>query len=314
MNKKLFLERYTELGAVFEPEAISVQPCLRVNTLKILPGALRQRLEKSEVSLAEVPFLENAFYYKAKFSLGATPEYLLGYYYLQDAASQLPAAVLAPVPGDMTLDMAASPGGKTTQMAAMMQNKGTLVAIDVSVHRLAALKNNLERLGVTNTVVYKKDARFAFDLKMKFDKVLLDAPCSGNFCIEPAFFEQKTLQGISERAKLQKELFKAAVKVLKPGGTLVYSTCSLEPEEDELVVDWALRKFPELSLEDTGLDKVQGDSGLVSVFGQQLSPEISMCRRFWPHKTGTEGFFIAKFIKKAETGNVTGNVTRNVGG
>jgi len=198
----------------------------------------------------------------------------LGLYYLQDAASQLPALVLNPAPHSLVLDMAASPGGKTTQLAALMHNTGTIIALDVHAGRLSSLKNNLERIGVRNTITYKKDARFCTDLKTTFDHILLDAPCSGNFCVEPRFFEEKTLQGITERSKLQKELFKAAVRVLKPGGSLVYSTCSLEPEEDELVVDWALRKYPELEIVD--IDLSVGDRAACVVSGSTLSPKPPM--------------------------------------
>jgi len=296
MNATAFMQRYAQLGERFEPAGIHAQSCIRVNTLKITTAALQERLETKGARLIPVPFLDDAFYYEASFSLGATPEYLLGYYYLQDAASQLPAIVLGPSAGDLVLDMAASPGGKTTQMAAMMHNEGSIIALDVNSHRLGALRNNCERLNVRNVLMLKKDARFCLDLKMYFSKILLDAPCSGNFCVEPSFFDIKTLQGVVERSRLQKELFKAAARVLAPGGTLVYSTCSLEPEENELLVHWALAKYPELQLVPTGLRV--GDPGLVQVFGQELSPEIAKCRRFWPHKTGTEGFFIAKFIKK----------------
>lgn len=296
MNTAAFLHRYEQLGETFDPAVVRTQSCLRVNTLKIVPAALQERLEAKGARLISIPFLENAFYYEASFSLGATPEYLLGYYYLQDAASQLPATVLGPSSHDIVLDMAASPGGKTTQMAQLMKNEGSIIALDVNSQRLSSLRNNCERLGVRNTLMIKKDARFCVDLKMQFTKVLLDAPCSGNFCVESAFFDVKTLQGIAERARLQKELFKAAVRVLAVDGTLVYSTCSLEPEENELIVQWALAKYPEIELVASGLSV--GDPGLISVFGQELSPEIRKCRRFWPHKTGTEGFFIAKFIKK----------------
>jgi tRNA (cytosine40_48-C5)-methyltransferase len=295
MNTPLFLKRYAALGETFEPASIQVQPSLRVNTLKTDAEHLRRRLEARQATLIPIPHLTEGFFYEAPFSLGATTEYLLGHYYLQDAASQLPALALDPRPGDQVFDMAASPGGKTTQMAALMKNTGTIIALDVNTQRLASLKNNCERLGVQNVVMYKKDARFAPDLKMQFDRILLDAPCSGNFCIEPRFFEEKTLQGVTERSKLQKELFKAAVRVLKPGGRLVYSTCSLEPEEDELIVAWALAKYPDLEIIDSGIRI--GDPGITHIFDKILPDDVRRARRFWPHKTGTEGFFIATFIK-----------------
>jgi 16S rRNA C967 or C1407 C5-methylase (RsmB/RsmF family) len=122
-----------------------------------------------------------------------------------------------------------------------------------------------------------------------FDKVLLDAPCSGNFVTDSAWFEKRSIEGIRLMAKTQKELLRAAVRVLKPSGTLVYSTCSLEPEEDEDVIEWALDTFP-IKLVETGLNV--GDSG--------ITDRTKLCRRFWPEKTGTQGFFIAKMQLKRE--------------
>ncbi len=290
-----FLNRYKQLGAEFEPRKILIRPSLRVNTLKIQENELINRLKRERVRLEKVPFLEWGYWYEAKFSMGATPEYLLGYYYLQEAASQLPVQVLNPQPDETILDMAAAPGSKTTQIAQYLNGKGIIMALDENVHRLVSVRNNLERCGVTNAILYKKDARFVPDFKMEFDKVLLDAPCSGNFITDKDWFNKKTLDGIKERARLQKELLKAAVKVLKPCGTLVYSTCTLEPEENEMNIDWLLKKCPELKLEKIELEI--GDPGFTEVFGEKLNPELSKCKRLWPHKTGTEGFFIALLCK-----------------
>jgi NOL1/NOP2/sun family putative RNA methylase len=287
------MKRYKMLGCTCKQA--DIRRSLRINTLKIDEETLVRRLKDMSVKLTKIPYTYNGYYYEAKFSLGATPEYLQGYYYLQEAASQLPPQVLDPQPEETVLDMCAAPGSKTTQMAMYMQNKGTIIALDSDSRRLLALRNNLERCNVMNSVLYKKDSRFVFDIGIKFDRVLLDAPCSGNYAIEEDFFIKKNIEGIRERARLQKELLKAAVKVLKKEGILVYSTCSLEPEEDEMNIDWILTKYPEMKLLDTGL-KI-GDPGLTTVFDKKLNTEISKCRRFWPEKTGTEGFFIAKMVK-----------------
>lgn len=292
----IFLRRYKELGEEFDPEKIALQKSLRVNTLKISETELTNRLKSEKIKLTKIPFLDSGYFYEADFSLGATPEYLQGYYYLQEAASQIPAQILNPNANDVVLDMSAAPGGKTTQMAALMKNKGTIVALDSQAQRLESLRNNIERMGVTNTLVYKKDARFASDLGLKFDKILLDAPCSGNFADEENWFDKKVLEGIKERARLQRELLKSAVKILKSKGTLVYSTCTLEPEENEFNVNWLLNKYSDLSIEK--IDIKPGSPGLVTVFGEKLSSEIKKCIRCWPHKSGTQGFFIAKIIRK----------------
>ncbi len=290
-----FLKRYIELGEVFDPAEVTVKNALRVNNSKIEEKKLFIRLEKESVKLEKVDFLDHGYFYEADFSMGSTPEYLLGYYYLQEAASQLPAQVLDVKPGEIVLDMASAPGSKTTQIAQYMQDKGVIIALDNNIHRLASVRNNLERLGIKNTILFKKDARFAFDLGIKFDKVLLDAPCSGNFCVEDGWFDKRDIFGIKAVSKIQKELLKAAIKVLKKDGVLVYSTCSLEPEENELALNWLLKKFDNIFLEETGLRV--GQPGYTNVFGEELNPELSKTRRLWPHKTGTEGFFVAKIRK-----------------
>lgn len=290
-----FITRYRELGEEFNPSHVKIKKALRVNTLKISEKELRQRLEKKGVKLEKIPFVKHGYFYESSFSLGSTPEYLQGYYYLQEAASQIPVEVLSPKPGDNVLDMAASPGSKTTQMAQLMENKGVIVALDNDKRRLESLQNNLERLSVTNTLLLKKDARYANDFNLKFDKILLDAPCSGNFCIEPDYFAKRSINDLFQKSKVQKELLETAVKCLKSGGTLVYSTCSLEPEEDEMVIDSVLKAHSDMHVVETGLDI--GDKGAVNAFGREMHPDVSKTRKFWPHKTGTEGFFLAKLKK-----------------
>ncbi len=293
-----FIARYEELGQSFDFRKITLRRSLRINALKIKEDELKKRLLKNEIKLEKIPFVKNGYFYEAKFSLGSTPEYLQGYYYLQEAASQIPAEELDPLEGDIVLDMAASPGSKTTQLAQLMNNKGVIVALDTEKKRLQSLQNNLERLSATNTIIIKKDARHVLDLGVKFDRILLDAPCSGNFCVEPNYFAIRTLNDLHQRSKLQKELLGAAIKVLKPGGTIVYSTCSLEPEEDEMVIEWALVNHADIELVE--LKTKIGESGATNIFGKELRADVSKTRKFWPHKTGTEGFFIAKLKKKQE--------------
>jgi len=287
-----FIERYKKLGQDVQP--IELRHSIRINTLKVDEKEMVKRLTEEKVKLQKMPFLDFGYSTDSKFSMGATPEYLQGYYYMQEIAAQLPVQVLQPESMDIVLDMAAAPGGKTTQIAQYMKNKGVIIALDNRKDRLNALKNNLERLGVSNVIVYDMDARLAPQLKIEFDKILLDAPCSGNFITDPTWFGKRTVNGFKERSALQKELLRAAANSLKKEGTLVYSTCSMEPEENELVIDWALKNLP-VKLEN--VDTI-GDPGLTDVFGQKLNPEIAKCRRLWPNKTGTQGFFIAKLVKK----------------
>lgn len=268
--KEFFLKRYKQERPDFDIDACQISKAIRINTLKITEKDLKLRLKKEGVKLTKIEDLKYGYTFEAKFSLGSTPEYLQGYYYLQEKASQIVAEKLNPQPGEIVLDMAAAPGSKTTHMAQLMENKGTIVALDNNTHRLHSLRNNLERCGVTNTILYNKDARYVTDFRQKFDKVLLDAPCSGNFCIDKNWFEKRTLEDIKNNGKTQKQLLRAAEMVLKEGGTMIYSTCSLEPEEDENVVEWAL---------------------------EELDLELIEQKKYWPDVEKTQGFFIALLRK-----------------
>jgi tRNA (cytosine40_48-C5)-methyltransferase len=283
-------QRYTELCPGFAL-AKTVRPALRVNTLKVDEKSLVQRLKGKNVALEKIPFVRHGYWYESTFSLGATPEYLQGYYFLQEAASQIPADLLDPQPGETVLDMACAPGGKLTQLAAFMQGTGVLIGMDTDERRLLATRNNAARLGITNAILYKKDGRQAKELGMVFDRVLLDAPCSGNYVVEKGWFEKRHVTDFTNRAALQKELLRAGFTVLKKDGVLVYSTCSLEPEEDEMVVDWVVKELGAV-VEKTSL--TVGDPGITTVFGKALDPSVGYARRFWPFKTGTQGFFVAK--------------------
>ena len=295
-----FIKRYQELKSDFNFESCpigeEVRDVLRINTLKISEEDLVRRLKKIGIKLKKIEWLPHAYKYKSRFSLAATTEYVQGYFYLQEAASQIPPLVLDPKSDELILDMCAAPGSKTTYLSQLMKNTGQLIAADSNTMRLGALKSNLMRCGCTNTILYKKDSRFIFDLHQTFDKILLDAPCSGNFVIEKAFFEKKNIQGFLERARLQKELLKAAYKVLNKNGTLVYSTCSLEPEENERVINWFIEKYSDMKLVNINL-KIQGSSkGLTSAFNNDFSQELLKTVRIWPD-SGMQGFFIAKLVK-----------------
>ena len=283
----IFLRRYSEMGHNIDSSSINLGRSIRINLLRISEEEAVAQL-KAKLKLKKIGFTNSGYWADADFALSSTPEYLQGYYYIQEAASQLPAQVLLPEKDDLVLDMCAAPGSKTTQLAQLMHNQGAIIALDSNVQRIAALSNNIERCGVRNCIVYHKDALHAYDLGVQFDKVILDAPCSGNFATDPGWFSKRDLEGIRQNAKVQKSLLKTAAGLLKPGGVLVYSTCSLEPEEDEDVIEWALDNLS-LELVDTGLNV--GEPG--------ITERTRLCRRFWPEKHATQGFFIAKLHLKA---------------
>jgi len=192
------------------------------------------------------------------------------------------------------LDACAAPGGKTVQLADLMGNTGVLVVLDVEKQRLAALSNHLERCHVSNAVVYHLDARQASRLKLKFNRVLLDVPCSGNFAADRDWFKRRTLADVKRNARLQREILAEAAACLSSEGEIVYSTCSLEPEENEVNMDWAIKH---LSLQIEEID-CHGQKGLTEVFGSQLDGSVARCRRIWPAET--QGFFVCKLKKRAE--------------
>ncbi len=288
-----FLDRYQKLGS--KEQFFALTPSLRVNTLKISHKNLIARLNSKKVVLEKIHFVRDGFYIKkSPFSLGASAEFLMGYYYLQEAAAQIPVEVLNPTENEVVLDACASPGGKTTQLAQWMNNKGMIVSFEKNNRRIPALKSNLERMGAPNAIVYNTDVVKVRTFGIAFDKILLDAPCSGNFISDPDWLQKRNLKDVENVSALQKILLDACVKVLKKNGVIVYSTCSLEPEENEMIIDWTLKNLP-VKLEETGLKT--GSQGLTNIFGKKMNKEIVKCRRFWPSKTKTQGFFIAKMVK-----------------
>ena len=305
--KEKYEERYKEIlgdeypvfkEAIVRPLAASI----RMNSLKIDSSKLLKRFtEEYGWELEQVPFYKKSYKFTTKkpVVLGNTLEHLLGYFYIQEVASMIPPVVINPQQDEFILDMAAAPGSKTTQIADMMSNHGGIIANEKSIGRLSALRMNLQRCGVMNTAVTQMDGKFFKRIdNIKFDKVLLDAPCTGTGAIMKSLYTLKTW---SEKASvkmsnIQKQLMQAAVHVLKPGGTLVYSTCSLEPEEDEMVVDYALQKLG-MTIEKFDINGFKLREGLTSWNGKELDKKVSYARRVYPQDNNTEGFFIAKLRK-----------------
>jgi NOL1/NOP2/sun family putative RNA methylase len=302
--KDAFIERYSKLTdfETFKEYSLSfLDRCIRVNTLKISVEELKTRLEKEWI-LKQVPWCKEGFWIEhrgeeKRRDIGNLIEHSLGYIYVQEAVSMIPPIVLNPKPGDMVLDMCASPGSKSTQIAAMMQNKGLLVANDILGDRLKPLGLNLRRCGLTCGVITLMKGQ---QIKLNFDKILVDAPCSGTGTIRKSLktikmwspFVVKRLSGI------QKQLIENAFKILKPGGTMVYSTCTLEPEEDEAVVSFLLDKYESAEIQDIKLN-IKKSEPVVEFKGQEFNPGIKKCLRIWPQENDSEGFFVAK-IKKLD--------------
>ncbi len=230
--------------------------------------------------------------------LGNLKEHSLGYIYIQEAASMIPPLVLNPEENDIILDISAAPGSKTTQIAALMNNKGLIIANDYRYDRIKALSINLQRCGVLNTIITLMEGKRFSKARIKFDKILLDAPCSGTGAIRKSL---KTLKMwnpnmFKKLAGIQKQLISVSFDLLKENGTLVYSTCSIAPEENEAVVDFLLRKYDNAKLESINL-LIKKSDAILEHEKNQYSEEIKSCLRIWPQDNNTEGFFVAK-IKK----------------
>jgi NOL1/NOP2/sun family putative RNA methylase len=289
-GKEFFVDRYEQIGWKFEDA--KPRQTIRLNVTNAKGKNLEKRLQAAGVQVEKVPFLKTGYWIRnSKVSVGATAEYLLGLYSIQEAAAQIPATLFTDLKGKTVLDACAAPGGKTVQLADLMSNTGALVALDVKKRRLPALSNHLERCHVSNAIVYHLDARQASRLNLKFDRILLDVPCSGNFAADRYWFKRRTIADVKRNARLQRDILAEAVACLSSDGEIVYSTCSLEPEENEVNMDWAIKHL-NLQIEEVGC---HGQRGLTEVFGSQLDGSVARCRRIWPAKT--QGFFVCKLKK-----------------
>ncbi len=320
--KPKFIERYSQLTnwEKYRKHSLTyLQRAIRVNTLKGTVKEVKESIEKKGWKLKPIPWCKEGFWVtgpqvlldkkkeketdeetRERRDVGNLLEHHLGKIYVQEAASMIPPLVLKPKPGELILDMCAAPGSKTTQMAAMMENKGLLIANDVSGERLQSLGINLQRCGTTNTII-ALGTGYRFK-EGNFDRILVDAPCSATGTIMRSYktinmWNPKMVKNLS---KIQKKLLQIAFNNLKKGGTLVYSTCTMEPEEDEGVISYFLNNNSDVKLEEikeSDLPGLKKSKPILEFNKEKFNPEVKKCLRIWPQDNKTEGFFITKITK-----------------
>jgi len=303
------LSRYRDIvddwDSFVEYATSPVPYCFWVNTLKISEEALLERFHADGIRTSPLPWLAGAHRLESNIALGKRFEHLTGLIYIQEEVSMIPVAIMNPKPGERVLDMCAAPGSKTSQIGVRMKNRGSIIANDSSYGRLRAFRRNQERLGIINLSLTNRNG---FDLPLAwgpFDKVLADVPCSceGNSRKSLAALTRKE-KGFQEKLVLtQTRILRRALRLTRPGGTVIYSTCTYAPEENEGVLDTVLREFEDrvqivelngsISDPEIVLPKLKTSPGLLNWAGHEFHTAVSGAVRFYPHHNDTGGFFVA---------------------
>lgn len=281
------------------------QKYIRINPLKTSPEYLQMLLKNNYGITSEtVSRIPNALKIldDSDGVLGKTIEHISGLYYIQSLSSMLPPLVLNPSDKDIVLDLCAAPGSKTTELGELMNNRGTLISNEIQNDRLRMLAYNVGRMNLVNTgIIHSKGELLSKIYSEYFDKILVDAPCSGLGIVQKKgevsnWWSKERSERLGE---LQLKLLIAAVKMARPGGEIVYSTCTLTVEENEMVLDTVLRKYPVEVMETEIPFKTH--YGIISYEGKRMNPELEKAKRILPWEISSEGFFLIKLKKTGET-------------
>jgi len=269
---------------------------VRVNTLKTTVDRATEALCEDDITVTDRGW-HDALLELDTDTPGNTWPYFLGWLHGQEAVSAIPPYVLDPDPGETVLDACASPGSKTGQLAARMDDRGRIIANDATLGRLAPLRSNMERLGVTNVAVTNHDARHLSLLEWGSDAIdaaLVDAPCSGEGTVRknPAALSDWSEEFLKDVSTRQRDILKRAIRVTRPGGTVVYGTCTFAPEENEAVLD-AVLNSEDCRLRAFDLP-LASDPGVTEWRGATYDGAVRRAKRIWPHRSDTGGFFCAK--------------------
>ncbi|MEB3773781.1 MAG: RsmB/NOP family class I SAM-dependent RNA methyltransferase [Desulfurococcales archaeon] len=302
--RPFMVERYlmmlgSEAEDLLEANEEPMPETIRCNDYIINCNKLEERLRAKGFRLEPIPFTRHGYkVLEAPIPPGATHEYLQGYYYIQDPGSMTVVYHLDPRPGELILDAAAAPGGKATQILQETRDSAVLVAVEVSRRRIKALRSHLNRMRFSNYILIRGDSRRVPGIEA--DRILLDAPSSGEGIIrkDPSRKTSRSIKDLRVVHELQYSMLSSLVDRLKPGGTLVYAACTTAVEEGELVVSRLLWSRSDVYVEATGI--TPGDPGIEEYGRFRMHPEVRKCSRLWPHRHGTEGFFICR-LRRSHT-------------
>lgn len=290
--KKMLGEEYEDFLTSYEEKK---SQALRVNTLK---GSRERFVELAPFLLTPVSWEKNGFYYEEEQRPGKHPYHEAGVYYIQEASAQVPAAYLEAKPGERVLDLCAAPGGKSTQIAAAMEGKGLLVCNEIHPARAKILSENIERMGIANALVTNETPKALAGMFTEyFDRIMVDAPCSGEgmFRKNEEAVEEWSMENVAACAARQDEILDCAAKMLRPGGRLVYSTCTFAPEENEGSISRFLKRNREFRIAEAG--KAEGMTGGRADWIDNPAEGLEKTIRLFPHKVKGEGHFAAVLEK-----------------
>lgn len=306
--KGLLGEEYEKFAACLDGPR---HQALRVNSLK---KRGQENQEELPFHLTPVPWAESGYYYEAGEQPGRHPFHEAGVYYIQEPSAMAPAGLLAPQPGERVLDLCAAPGGKSTQIAAQLGGEGLLICNEIHPARARILSENIERMGVRNAIVTNESPlKLSQAFPLYFDRIMVDAPCSGEgmFRKNEEAREEWSLENVRLCAERQTEILDCAAMLLRPGGRLVYSTCTFAPEENEGSVAAFLKRHPEFSVEAPILPHMEAVGGIGTFvspgrpkWAAEAVPGLDRTVRLWPHRLKGEGHFAAVLQKGISGGRV----------